>query len=1050
MNLNINIDILSLNTISAVPQKGKASTSTSQIQEIVLCKFIIPMSSLFSSSKYALDANDINQCITFVHNDILEKKILASLGCDNDLRQSILGSTLLSWSKLLFKNLNSDWCLHVKPMDGKGVSKAKKPNTLTPEDIRSKSLEDIENLINTQGDVSYVANITAISTELSSFFPSRKFKVAKVFFDFEKAKSTSIDVDISSQPDLWSVEWKSSVFTYLSRSDSKKLISLLNNDSLCLLNMEIEKIPNANALSYEGDAKKIRGIVKIDSLLIANSTSFSMPMLSESEESSNNDTIFAKYDIILTLFTNKPLIKQLQEVASIPVNPEDLKIPSNIDYNSKQHSIKDVIKELQTDIELLIRTIGNEYIKLYPDPTDVTPTDKTNFIQHLEHTGIMHEMKEKLKPKLNEIIWDRYGARGQVLAKSYKDDLALNIPNKNSLSITGNTSIDNFLSDIYINMISQCNIILNQAYTNTLVDRCKAEIDGLPSKYSDDEIESSEQKFQRLKLLSHDYECNQVFEVAETIHLERILCAQQLKQQFNEMELEMWIDYSEFCLRAVAKLRYTNTAFSSIQATSFWNKAREGFFRVISNCDNMVDSWKYILIYICILIEDKQFADAESLFLKRVLHGVSLTSLNGFDGYDSDELCCPPGTEKVIDPLCFAILASYCNINETPLSVRKSLLLMNRCFSEKHSDIDLATHGKPRRTIVFCLAKAGLFLQSFGFSKLFSSCYLLIKESERAIREKVEARGLPDVTIPFIRHLHLRNAAAFFLLSGKIEESIKVSEDVLVISKSTEEIINGYLCLIQVKKAANSDTQSVIDTYLEMLSVVLNSKNETSEENSKIPLEAYIEMGRLLNQQMLYEKAIQLIIPAIKVYNYSATLYQFVGIALLRQEKYDSAFEFLKKSNILDDRNPVSWAYLCIVYLSTEKIDLGFKALQQAIRLKLTDSVLYRELAVIYISIDKLVVAEDLLRRAISIECKASEVGKGNPVTRKLFADVLASQNQSLAAIEEYQRIISEEVSDVSVKISAAQQAIILLESLGRTEDVKTVQNIIIALNKIL
>lgn len=104
---------------------------------------------------------------------------------------------------------------------------------------------------------------------------------------------------------------------------------------------------------------------------------------------------------------------------------------------------------------------------------------------------------------------------------------------------------------------------------------------------------------------------------------------------------------------------------------------------------------------------------------------------------------------------------------------------------------------------------------------------------------------------------------------------------------------------------------------------------------------------------------------------------------------------------------------------------------------------LLRELATAYMALDKLSIAEDLIRRTMNIEAGQNESGKANPVTRKLFADILRGQNLAVNAIEEYQGVVSDQDADVMVRIQAAEKCLNLIESLGRREDAANLKRVL-------
>ena len=70
-------------------------------------------------------------------------------------------------------------------------------------------------------------------------------------------------------------------------------------------------------------------------------------------------------------------------------------------------------------------------------------------------------------------------------------------------------------------------------------------------------------------------------------------------------------------------------------------------------------------------------------------------------------------------------------------------------------------------------------------------------------------------------------------------------------------------------------------------------------------------------------------------------------------------------------------------------------------------------------------------------------LGKGNSHTRKLLADLLTSQNNIVNAVEEYRSIIGDDFADYSLKIQSGEKCASLLSSLGRTDELKVLKNIL-------
>jgi tetratricopeptide (TPR) repeat protein len=125
-------------------------------------------------------------------------------------------------------------------------------------------------------------------------------------------------------------------------------------------------------------------------------------------------------------------------------------------------------------------------------------------------------------------------------------------------------------------------------------------------------------------------------------------------------------------------------------------------------------------------------------------------------------------------------------------------------------------------------------------------------------------------------------------------------------------------------------------------------------------------------------------------------------------------------------------------------------ALAQALRLRINDASLLRELATCFMASDKLQTAEDLVRRAISLEVAQSSMtgsGRASSLTRKLLGDILATENQVVLAVEEYQRVVADSDADIETRKAAAGKCAKLLSTLGRDEDLRTLKHIMETLN---
>lgn len=136
-----------------------------------------------------------------------------------------------------------------------------------------------------------------------------------------------------------------------------------------------------------------------------------------------------------------------------------------------------------------------------------------------------------------------------------------------------------------------------------------------------------------------------------------------------------------------------------------------------------------------------------------------------------------------------------------------------------------------------------------------------------------------------------------------------------------------------------------------------------------------------------------------------------------------------QEANVLDNRNGDVWGYLALLLLlnGEDRLHEATAALQQALKYGMTSTSLLRELASAHISIDHLSTAEDLLRRSLTLDPA--------PYTRRLLADVLASQNALTQASAEYKIVLeSDDVEDWQ-RDDAFQQYSQILKALGRESE---------------
>lgn len=293
-------------------------------------------------------------------------------------------------------------------------------------------------------------------------------------------------------------------------------------------------------------------------------------------------------------------------------------------------------------------------------------------------------------------------------------------------------------------------------------------------------------------------------------------------------------------------------------------------------------------------------------------------------------------------------------------------------------------------------------------------------------------------TVPAIRHLLKISQALGFLFRGNAPEATRVAQVSVSVAGSSVDIIKGNLCIAKSATYIPNAEDERVTSYSQALTLA-----QQTNSLETIPLVDYIEVGKVLIHRGRYVEALESLLLGCRIYP-SSSLFNLVGICCLRLDKMIDAEDALQEANLIDNRNPEVWAYLSVLCLSTggHRMEEAERSCQQALRLGLTNAGVLREMATAYIAVDKLRSAEELIRRAMACDM-ADGSNKPTPHTRRLLGDVLAGQNQAAQAIEEYQSVIEDESADMATRIAAGENCITLLSSLGRNEELETLESIV-------
>jgi Flp pilus assembly protein TadD len=390
----------------------------------------------------------------------------------------------------------------------------------------------------------------------------------------------------------------------------------------------------------------------------------------------------------------------------------------------------------------------------------------------------------------------------------------------------------------------------------------------------------------------------------------------------------------------------------------------------------------------------------------------------------------------------------------------------------------VSTHGSPRRTIVLTLSETALHLFKHSLVRLGQSCTALAVSSEAAVTAKATARGKPASTVPHVKYLLKRaqSVAALYNSSAselqgqssastaeKREQSVQQARDSQLVADNPVDDVQAWAGLATALQLSGADSASVVDAYLNAVGSSRKLPLEQVKAEQTVALDVFVQAAKLLLLGGRFNQARTMLLYACAVYS-SATLFMLLGVCYLRLDALEDAEAALVEANLLDNRHAAVWAYLSLVCLASgpHRLVEADKSVEQALRLGLEDAQVLKELATSFMSVDKLQTAEDLIRRALRREAvesgsssSSSSSGGGgggskytsNARTRRLLADILAGQNQAVKAVEEYQRIIADEGAELKVKLGAAERCSALLTSLGREEELATLQSITAALS---
>jgi len=760
--------------------------------------------------------------------------------------------------------------------------------------------------------------------------------------------------------------------------------------------------------------------------------------------------------------------------AAVAVNPFTESVIAPVDVISLKSvssggaGQRDVKKELRQEIADIVKEIAQEYVGLYPQPPAQPLTShsglsvtapgledisvearKAHFMHFLSTNGVYHRFKEVLKPRIQRYARERYGARNRAMGKAgpYVDSAGYSEADK--------VPLDEMISELYVILTRECNTVLNAMYKSTIIDRDTQELEKMP--LIDDEAETPKQKFMRLHKLASDAAADSNHDRAEQFHLERIqMVAYEITLKTDTLAPHhAFFQYYDYLIRRSASqlMAYRNSSTYAdlsdadkaqipADVESLRDKARQA---LESSNQLRSNDWMTLMQMGLLLLECDQPERAGECLLASVQAQLNSQkdkyenlNLDDFQGYESDQVC-------PVHPLTYIALSLFYTKMESALKARKAVRMAVKSYAEGDYSPPVCDHGKPKKTAVLCMAQAAIFMYHRGLSGLGDMCTQFAVDCDEAVNRKAMERNMAFDTVPAISHLFKQARAYQHLYQGQSFEALKAADDSVAVSCTQEHKLEGCMTAIEGIEFAYPDNfeEEKKSWYSRALDII-NSEEIEARDYECIPLSGYVEIGKLLIQQNCFDEALNAMLFGCSVYP-SATLFNLVGICCLRLDRLQDAEDALQEANLIDNRNPNIWAYLCVLCLhgGSQRMAEAEKSLEQALRLGLTNTAVLREMATSYIAVDKLQTAENLIRRALAED---DMMGKSNPHTRRLLGDVLAGQNNAAQAIDEYQSVIEDPTADREARIMAGEKCAQLLQSLGRTEEKRTLDEILEAL----
>jgi hypothetical protein len=773
--------------------------------EKILVQAILPLSKIFIEKTFAImcDFNDGSLEIQSSHNSVTlgDSSIILRLSFDNELAEFAYGGAFLRFSDLVVRNAPEGFILRC---DDVIDPKAKVP--ASEAELRAKYLE---NIIKLTASPETAASFSLSFSGIEQLIPPMILVASAVTFDSETAMTVPLEQNIRQSTHLWTYRFSDTPLVFLHKSQVRRLLALSRAE--LVLRGEIKK-------ERAADGAPVSAFFSFDISAIHSPNLVSFPlevplMTVTSDEdgqgsvdTENGGSILATLRLSRSLSTSIDTAGVSEASGNVKVN-----VGSAVGPNTIADPKKDVVREFRAEVEAVVRQIAIEYVQMFPSTSTASAslpqppnsvgivggssnnsvdmsTDegskrsreyedrRTTFLYDMSIRGVYHELKERLKPRIQRLVRYELRSGGALTGKK-----PLGIENSPD-ALARQTHI--LLTDIYTILVQECNRVLNSIFNSTAVKFEELEFDS-PSEMGglaalDDEVERDRQRFNRLQTLASDCFADSRRAAAEQVHLERV----QLAVRGQGMSSDPAMIHSAYTDYALYMLRMRT--FVSQNNVFLLERAKEVLELAFTAISSELSSTQ-LLISICLELGDLNRAEA---LLCKVLQGQlsnkAIDNLSKLDGYETDEIV------SSVEYLSYIILAVLRLRQGLPIVARRAIRLAVRALESEIARgeyiIDL---GRPKRGAVVCLGRAALYFFERGLPSIAQTCYSLASESDSATSKKAMARSMPADTPPVIRHI-LKSAESFaHLHAGKVAEAVFASEESANVTNDRQLQANG-------------------------------------------------------------------------------------------------------------------------------------------------------------------------------------------------------------------------------------------------------------------